>query len=61
MEDYSFDRMLQDLSNGFGIYCPINSWCMPEVIITGGKKEVTVITCTDDSKQRVVLKCKEVK
>lgn len=29
--------------------------------LTGGKKEVTVITCTDDSKQRVVLKCKEVK
>lgn len=29
--------------------------------LTGGKKEVTVITCTDDSKQRVVVKCKEVK
>lgn len=29
--------------------------------LTGGKKEVTIITCTDDSKQRVVVKCKEVK
>ena len=29
--------------------------------LTGGKKEVTLITCTDDSKQRVVVKCKEVK
>lgn len=28
--------------------------------LTGGKKEVTVITCTDDSKGRVVVKCKEV-
>ena len=23
------------------------------------KKEVTLITCTDDSKQRVIVKCKE--
>ncbi len=29
--------------------------------LTGGKKEVTLITCTDDSKLRVVVKCKEVK
>lgn len=29
--------------------------------LTGGKKEVTLITCTDDSKQRVVVKCKEIK
>ena len=29
--------------------------------LTGGKKEVTLITCTDDSKERVVVKCKEVK
>lgn len=29
--------------------------------LTGGKKEVTLITCTDDSKQRVIVKCKEVK
>ena len=29
--------------------------------LTGGKKELTVITCTDDSKLRVVVKCKEVK
>jgi LPXTG-site transpeptidase (sortase) family protein len=28
---------------------------------TGGKKEITLITCTDDSKQRVVVKCREVK
>lgn len=26
---------------------------------TNGKKEVTLITCTDDSKQRVIVKCKE--
>lgn len=29
--------------------------------LTGGKKEVTLITCTDDSKLRVVVKCKEIK
>lgn len=29
--------------------------------LTGGKKEVTVITCTNDSTQRVILKCKEVR
>lgn len=29
--------------------------------LTGGKKELTIITCTDDSKQRVVVRCKEVK
>ena len=29
--------------------------------LTGGKKEVTLITCTNDSKQRVVVKTKEVK
>lgn len=26
---------------------------------TNGKKEVTLITCTDDSKQRVIVRCKE--
>ena len=29
--------------------------------LTGGKKEITLITCTDDSKLRVIVKCKEVK
>lgn len=29
--------------------------------LTGGKKEVTLITCTDDSKERYIVKCKEVK
>ena len=29
--------------------------------LTNGKKEVTLITCTNDSKQRVVLKTREVK
>ena len=29
--------------------------------LTGGKKEVTLITCTDDSQARIVVKCKEVK
>lgn len=29
--------------------------------LTGGKKEVTLITCTDDNKQRHIIKCKEVK
>ena len=28
--------------------------------LTGGKKEVTLITCTDDSKQRVIVRCREV-
>lgn len=28
---------------------------------TNGKKEVTLITCTDDSSQRVIVKCKEKK
>lgn len=26
---------------------------------TNGRKEVTLITCTDDSKQRIIVKCKE--
>ena len=25
MENYTFERMLQDLSNGFGIYCDYNN------------------------------------
>ncbi len=29
--------------------------------LTNGKKEITLITCTDDSKQRVVIKAREVK
>ena len=29
--------------------------------LTGGKKELTIITCTDDSKQRVIVRCREVK
>ena len=29
--------------------------------LTGGKKEVTLITCTDDSKQRVIVRCREQK
>ena len=28
---------------------------------TNGKKEVTLITCTDDSKNRVIVKCTEKK
>lgn len=27
--------------------------------VTNGKKEVTIITCTDDSKQRIIVKCRE--
>ena len=27
--------------------------------LTNGKKEVTLITCTDDSKQRVIVKARE--
>ena len=29
--------------------------------LTGGKKELTLITCTDDGKQRVIVRCREVK
>ncbi len=29
--------------------------------LTGGRKEVTLITCTNDSSQRVIVKCKEIK
>lgn len=29
--------------------------------LTGGRKEVTLITCTDDSKQRIIVRCREVK
>ena len=29
--------------------------------LTGGRKEVTLITCTDDSRQRVIIKCREVR
>ena len=28
---------------------------------TNGRKEVTLITCTDDSKQRIIVRCKEIK
>ena len=28
--------------------------------LTQGKKEVTLITCTNDAKQRVIVKCTEV-
>ena len=38
---------------------PADTSCTTQ--LTGGKKEVTIITCTDDSKLRVVVKCKEVK
>ncbi|MBQ2938569.1 MAG: sortase [Clostridia bacterium] len=38
---------------------PTDTSCTTQ--LTGGKKEVTIITCTDDSKLRVVVKCKEVK
>ena len=27
--------------------------------LTGGKKELTLITCTDDSKERVIVRCRE--
>lgn len=29
--------------------------------LTGGKKELTLITCTNDSKQRVIARCREIK
>lgn len=29
--------------------------------LTNGRKEVTLITCTDDSQMRVIVKCKEIK
>ena len=29
--------------------------------LTGGKKELTIITCTNDSKQRVIVRCRELK
>lgn len=29
--------------------------------LTGGKKELTLITCTDDSKERVIARCREIK
>ena len=29
--------------------------------LTGGRKELTLITCTNDSKMRVILRCKEIK
>lgn len=38
---------------------PSDTSCTTQM--TGGKKEVTLITCTNDSKLRVVVKCKEVK
>ena len=28
--------------------------------LTGGRKELTLITCTDDGKQRVIVRCREV-
>ena len=38
---------------------PSDTSCTTQM--TGGKKELTLITCTNDSKLRVVVKCKEVK
>lgn len=38
---------------------PTDTSCTTQ--LTGGKKELTIITCTDDSKLRVVVKCKEAK
>lgn len=38
---------------------PHNLSCTSQ--LTGGKKEVTLITCTDNSEQRVIIKAKEVK
>ena len=29
--------------------------------LTGGKRELTLITCTNDSKQRVIARCREAK
>ena len=38
---------------------PKNVMCTSQ--LTGGKKEVTLITCTDNSEQRVIVKAREVK
>lgn len=38
---------------------PKNVSCTSQ--LTGGKKEVTLITCTDNSEQRVIVKAREVK
>ena len=38
---------------------PKNVSCTSQ--LTGGKKEVTLITCTDDSQQRVIVKAREIK
>ena len=41
----------------FTVY-PIDTKCTSQ--LTQGKKEVTLITCTDNGKQRVVVKCTEI-
>lgn len=38
---------------------PKNKSCTTQ--LTGGKKEITLITCTDDSQARVIIKAREVK
>ena len=38
---------------------PTNLSCTSQ--LTGGKKEVTLITCTSDSERRVIVKAREVK
>ena len=37
---------------------PTDTRCTSQ--LTQGKKEVTLITCTNDAKQRVVVKCTEI-
>ena len=41
----------------FTVY-PTDTRCTSQ--LTQGKKEVTLITCTDNGKQRVVVKCTEI-
>ena len=38
---------------------PSNKSCTSQ--LTGGKKEITLITCTDDSQGRYIIKAREVK
>ena len=60
--------ILQDMDTGKSVtYEAYNKYIVDPTDVsctsqlTNGKKEVTLITCTNDSKERVIVKAKEIK
>jgi len=57
IQDLSGKTLTYEIYDKF-IVNPENTQCTSQ--ITGGRKEVTLITCTNDNEQRVIVKAKEV-